>query len=198
MKEVVMEMDNVVFGLYESRADLERAVKMLEADGFDSSEISVLLPNTDEFQEFDRVKKTKIQSDARTGAEAGALVGGALGMLIGIGTFAIPGLGALVFLGPIFSGLVGVGLGGAFGGLSGALVGMGVPKQHATVYEGKLADGNTLIAVHAEDELSTVRAQRALEKQDGKHIAVIACQGTPWKTAPFEPNYSLPNIEDRF
>jgi hypothetical protein len=61
-------------------------------------------------------------------------VGGALGLLAGIGALAIPGVGPLIAAGPIMAALAGLGVGGAVGGLVGALVGMGIPEYEAKRY----------------------------------------------------------------
>ena len=58
------------------------------------------------------------------GVTAGGVIGGTLGVLVGIGALAIPGLGPFIAAGPIMAGLAGLGVGGAVGGLIGALVGM--------------------------------------------------------------------------
>jgi hypothetical protein len=65
------------------------------------------------------------------GAAGGGVLGGTLGVLAGIGTLAIPGLGPFIAAGPIMAGLAGLGVGGAVGGLIGALEGMGIPEYEA-------------------------------------------------------------------
>jgi uncharacterized membrane protein len=47
--------------------------------------------------------------------------------------------------------LAGAGVGAAVGGISGALVGLGIPEIEAKQYEGKIKSGNILISVHTED-----------------------------------------------
>ena len=47
--------------------------------------------------------------------------------------------------------LGGVGVGAAVGGLTGALIGMGMPEYLATRYEGRIKGGSILLSVHAED-----------------------------------------------
>lgn len=42
----------------------------------------------------------------------------------------------------------GAAVGAAVGGLGGALVGAGIPEYEAKRYEGKIAAGNILLAVH--------------------------------------------------
>ena len=47
--------------------------------------------------------------------------------------------------------LGGAALGATVGGLTGALIGMGIPELEAKRYEGKIGDGNILISVHTDD-----------------------------------------------
>jgi len=54
-----------------------------------------------------------------------------LGCLREYGALAIPGVGPLIAAGPIMATLAGVGVGGAIGGITGALVGMGIPEYEA-------------------------------------------------------------------
>ena len=49
------------------------------------------------------------------------------------------------------------------GGLTGALIGMGIPGDEAKRYEGKVKDGNILLSVHTEDSKERDRAKKILE-----------------------------------
>jgi len=111
----------------------------------------VLFPDRESTRDFAHEKSTKAPEGAAAGAGTGAVLGGALGWLAGIGALAIPGLGPFIAAGPIMAALGGMGAGAAVGGLSGALIGMGIPEYEAKFYEGKLKEGSVLIAVHTED-----------------------------------------------
>ncbi len=54
--------------------------------------------------------------------------------------------------------LSGVAIGGAVGGIAGALIGMGIPELEAKRYENKLRAGNILISVHTENSDEIKRA----------------------------------------
>lgn len=139
----------VVYGLFETRAALETAVGRLKAEGFSSSDISTLLPSIDGDKEFNPEPDSKANEDSAVGAAGGAVLGGALGWLAGIGTLSIPGLGPFVAAGPILALLGGAGLGGALGGIAGALVGMGLPENEAKHFESVVQTGGLLLSVHA-------------------------------------------------
>src|SRR5580698_9049271 len=130
-----------VFGLYKTRSGAERAVDELIAAGFPNGDISVLLPDVQSSKELAHQKNTKAPEGAATGVTAGGAIGGTLGLLAGIGTLAIPGVGPLIAAGPIMAALAGVGVGGVVGGVVGAMVGMGIPEYEAKRFEGRIKDG---------------------------------------------------------
>src|SRR5438876_6853432 len=117
--------NKAVFGLYTTRRQVENAVDELKAQGFRSTDISVLFPENVGTKDFAHEKGTKAPEGASAGAGTGAVVGGTLGWLTGIGALAIPGLGPFIAAGPIMAALAGAGVGGAVGGITGALIGMG-------------------------------------------------------------------------
>jgi hypothetical protein len=149
-----------VFGIYPLASQAEGAVDALIAAGFRSTDISVLLPDTQSTQAFAHVKETKAPEGATLGVTAGGAIGGVLGVLAGVGALAIPGVGPLIAAGPILAGLAGLGVGGAVGGLVGALMGMGIPEYEAKRYEGRVKGGGTLLSVHCDtaDEISRAKS----------------------------------------
>ncbi|MFX5537763.1 hypothetical protein ABTD88_19350, partial [Acinetobacter baumannii] len=55
--------------------------------------------------------------------------------------------------------LGGAAIGGTVGGVSGALIGLGIPEIEAKQYENKLRDGNILLSVHTENGDEAKRAE---------------------------------------
>src|SRR6185436_11568071 len=154
-----------------SRLQAEDIVDRLKGSGFSNDDISVLFPDNAGNRDFAHEKHTKVPEGIATGAGSGAVVGGALGWLAGIGSLAIPGVGPLVAAGPILAMLSGVAVGGAVGGVTGALIGMGIPEYEAKRYEGKIKEGNILISVHTEDAEDVHRVQQIFEIADARDIA---------------------------
>src|SRR5262245_23310329 len=125
-----------VFGIFSTRADVERTVDALRAEGFRNTGISVLYPLKVGTKDFAHEQSSKAPEGATTGAVTGAVLGGALGWLAGIGSLAIPGLGPFIAAGPILAAMAGAGAGGAVGGVAGGLIGLGMPEYEAKRDEG--------------------------------------------------------------
>src|SRR5256885_8580494 len=121
-----MAKNTAVFGIYPDRVAVEEAVEHLRRAGFRSTDISVLFPENQGTKDFAHEKNTKAPEGAATGAGSGAVIGGTLGWLTGIGALAIPGVGPFIAAGPIVAALAGAGVGGAIGGITGALIGIGL------------------------------------------------------------------------
>jgi uncharacterized membrane protein len=77
--------------------------------------------------------------------------------------------------------LAGAGVGAAVGGLSGALIGMGIPELEAKQYEGKIKGGNILISVHSEDSKETSRAKEIFERAGAHDISSTGEETVPKK-----------------
>jgi hypothetical protein len=160
-----------VFGIYKSGLQAEHAVNQLVAAKFSGNDISVLLPDSPSTRQFAHEKNTKAPEGATTGVASGGVVGGAIGLLAGIGALAIPGVGPLIAAGPIMAALAGVGVGGAVGGLIGALVGMGIPEFEAKRYEGRVKDGGVLLSVHCDTSEDIKRAEAVLKASGAEDIS---------------------------
>jgi hypothetical protein len=163
--------NTAVFGIYKTGVEAERAVDTLIGQGFASSSISVLLPDTRSTREFAHEKQTKAPEGTAAGVTAGGVIGGTLGVLAGIGALAIPGVGPFIAAGPIMAGLAGLGVGGAVGGILGALVGMGIPEYEAKRYEGAVKGGGTLLSVHCDTSDQVTRAKELLKSSGAEDIS---------------------------
>lgn len=163
--------NTAVFGIYSDYAQVESGVAALQAAEFRNTDISVLFPENVGTKDFAHVKGTKAPEGATTGAGSGAVIGGTLGWLVGIGALAIPGLGPFIAAGPIMAALAGAGAGGALGGITGALVGLGIPEYEAKRYQGRVKDGGILLSVHADDSKWTSKAKEILEQTGATDIS---------------------------
>jgi hypothetical protein len=149
----------------------ENAVDALRLENFRNTDISALLPENLGTKDFAHEKNTKAPEGVTAGATTGAVVGGGLGWLAGIGALAIPGLGPFIAAGPIVALLAGAGAGGAIGGLTGALIGMGIPEYEAKRYEGRIKNGGILLSVHCDSSEWTNKAKKILERTGAQDVA---------------------------
>src|SRR6516225_11813628 len=163
--------NTAVFGIYPDRASVENAVDTLASSGFRTEDISVLFPENVGTKDFAHEKHTKAPEGAVAGAGTGAIIGGALGWLVGIGALAIPGVGPFVAAGPIVAALSGIGAGGTVGGFAGALIGVGIPEYEAKRYEGRIRSGGILLSVHCDNSDWVKRAVDVLTHTGATDIA---------------------------
>ncbi len=163
-------MKKAVIGMADSQMQAERIVTKLHEVGFTRNDISVLLPDKQGTKDFAHEQNTKAPEGAVVGVGSGGVVGGTLGLLVGLGSLAIPGLGPLIAAGPLLAALSGAAAGAALGGLTGALVGMGIPELEAKAYEGKIKGGNILIAVHTDSAEERSKAETVLKTIGAKNI----------------------------
>ena len=145
-------MPKSIVGIAKTNLQVERTIDEIQEDALiPVSEISVLMPDSSAEPELGAVKTGKAPEAASAGAITGGVVGGTLGLLAGIGTLAIPGLGPIIAAGPIMAALGGAAAGAAAGGVVGALVGLGIPEFEAKVYEERLKAGGYLVAVQVQN-----------------------------------------------
>jgi len=160
-----------VFGIYTTVAAADLATDSLVKAGFSAADVSALLPENLGFKPIATEKNSKAPEGAATGAGSGAVLGGTLGLLAGIGALAIPGVGPLIAAGPIMAALAGVGVGGAVGGFTGALIGMGIPEFEAKRYEGRLKTGGILLSVHCDTSDEIKRAKEIMKNTHAEDVS---------------------------
>jgi hypothetical protein len=163
--------NTAVFGLFPTVAQAERAVDILKSAGYSNNDISVLLTDAETSHDFAHEKGTKAPEGTTAGVATGGVIGGTLGLLAGIGTLAIPGIGPLIAAGPIIATLAGLGAGGATGGIIGALIGMGIPEYEAKRYEGHVKNGGILMSIHCETSNAISRAKDLLRGAGAEDVA---------------------------
>lgn len=176
-------MKKSVLGILDSQMQAERAVSELQERNIPVSAISVLLPDTDGTRDFAHEHHTKAPEGAVAGVSAGGVIGGALGVLAGIGALAVPGLGPFIAAGPLMAALSAASVGAAIGGVAGALIGLGIPEIEAKLYEGKIRGGNILMAVHVESSEAQRTAEEVLKHAGGHDITVTSEASVPKSAA---------------
>jgi hypothetical protein len=170
-------MDKAVFAIAKNEEQAINLANQLKSAGFSNNDISVLFPDKMGTRDFAHEQHTKAPEGATVGAGTGAVLGGALGWLVGIGSLAIPGVGPFIAAGPIMAALAGAGVGAATGGVAGGLIGMGMPEYEAKRYEGKVKDGNILMSVHTQDSKERDRAKEIFENGGAEDISYTGEEG---------------------
>lgn len=171
-------MSQSAFCIATSEEQANHIVERLQLSGFPNSDISVIAPDPGKGG-FAHVKSSKAPEGIAKGVATGGIAGGALGLLVGIGALAIPGLGAFIAAGPIMAALRGAAVGAATGGLVGGLIGMGIPEIEARRYEDKLRRGNYLISAHAATGRQLENAQDIFEAEHAEDISVVTEVSAP-------------------
>jgi hypothetical protein len=166
-------MSATITRLYNSHVEAREVVRNLEAAGIKHGDISIVASNADNWYEPNGKSRTFPDRDldgkddraeaAGTGAGVGATVGTTVGVLTGLGIMAIPGLGPLVAAGWLATALTGLAVGGATGGILGALTQAGVSKEEAEVYAEGLRRGGAVVSVKV-DDADRSRVQAILDR----------------------------------
>jgi len=160
----------VILGIYPQRPGVESALDALREAGFRNTDVSILLPEhvvpKDHLPEA-----TKAPEGLAAGATSGAVIGGTFGWLTGVGALAIPGLGPFIAAGPILATLAGIGVGGAVGGFSGGLIGLGIPEHEAKHYAGRIEQGEILLSVHCDSAVDIRKAEEIMQRTGAESIA---------------------------
>jgi hypothetical protein len=144
-------MATLVTGLFKDRASAEHAVEDLVHYGWSRDDVSLLMSDATRGREFGLTMATKAPEGATTGATIGGVIGAIAAGLVALGIVAVPGLG-LVAAGPIVATLAGLGAGAAAGGLTGALIGLGLPEHEAKFYNEEIERGGILVGVYTHDD----------------------------------------------
>jgi len=136
-----------VVGVFHDEQRAQEAVRALRQAGFRENQISVLGQHHDHDG-----NATDAGDHTGTGALAGAATGAGVAALWSLGiTFGVvPVIGPILAAGPIAAALLSAAGGAAAGGIVGALVGMGIPEDEASYYEGEIKSGRVLVTVHAD------------------------------------------------
>jgi len=166
-----MDKKKAVIGLVNSQPQAESIVNELRRAGIPTEDVSALFPDKSTTRDFAHEKNTKAPEGAIAGVGAGGVIGGTLGLLAGIGSLAIPGLGPFIAAGPIMAALSGAAAGATVGGIAGALIGLGIPELEAKRYAGKVQGGDILLSVHVDSSDEASRAKQILETGGATDVA---------------------------
>lgn len=167
-----MAVKNIsAMGIYPDSQSVSAAVAALKASGFRATDISVLYPDNLGSNDFAHEKHTKAPEGAVAGGGTGAVVGAAVGWMLGAGSLMVPGLEPFITAGPVMGMLGGMGVGVTLGGLTGAVAGAGIPEYEAKRYAGRLRKGGILLSVHCDNAKWASTAKSLLKSTGAKDIS---------------------------
>ena len=170
---------------YDAYDHAVRVVHALEAAGVPHDDISLMSGDKDRTigtnVAGDTAADTAKATGAGTGATVGTVLGGGAGLLAGLGSLAIPGVGPVVAAGWLIATLTGAGVGAAAGGLLGSLTGAGVDEADAKGYAEHVGRGGTLVTVRATDQ-DAAQVEYILEH--GEAQAAMAAPAAARTAAP--------------
>jgi heat induced stress protein YflT len=152
------ESTGAVVGVYKSMQDAESAVRTLLEQGVPAGQVSIV--GQDLHSETQVHGFVTTGDMAKTGAKSGAWVGGLFGVLTGAALLFVPGVGALVVLGPLAAGAVAAAEGAVAGGGLGAVLGHFIAKKHVPKYSRHLEAGNYLVLRHQPQPSDTQMLQQ--------------------------------------
>lgn len=142
---------NATIGIYDNHDLAVAAVVKLKEAGFPVSELSIIgLAETEVVDDKMHIMpKSPVKA---AGLGAGTALGTTLGILTGIGVFAIPGVGFLYGAGALVGAIAGFDFGLIGGGIASALAtGIGIEHEEAKKYHDFLVAGKFLVVVHGKD-----------------------------------------------
>ncbi len=163
---------NAAIGVYDSHEKAIEAVRQLKARGYPIKQLSIIgKAEIEEVVDSDLHVQPK-NPISLTGVGIGTTLGATLGVLTGVGLFAIPGLGFLYGAGAVVGAIAGIDFGLIGGGIASVFATVGLKDEDAKKYQENLAEGKFIVVAHGDkDEVS--RALSLLETH-GSHSHAAA------------------------
>jgi hypothetical protein len=141
---------NATIGIYDTHDMAVAAAQKLHDKGFPMSDVTIM--GLAETEDVDNKMRVSPHSPLKVaGLEAGTVLGATVGVLTGVGIFAIPGLGFLYGAGALVGAIAGFDFGLIGGGIASALATIGVKDENAKKYHDALVAGKFLVVVHGNE-----------------------------------------------
>jgi hypothetical protein len=146
--------------LYLDRKTAQLVVEDLMAAGLPEDDIGIIsgsenipMENADTENVGDVIDRDRDGRDDRAEATGkGATIGGAAGLLVGLGATVIPGIGSVLAAGWVGTVLAGAIAGTAVGGAVGGLTEAGISDNDAAGFKEEVHRGGTLVTIRVRDE----------------------------------------------
>lgn len=152
-------------GVYPSHQHALKAVEALIEHGFHKENISII-GQAELIDDTLQIKSGELIQEAEV--SIGVAAGSVLGVLTGIGIFAIPGLGFLYGAGALIGAIAGFDFGLIAGGVVALLTSIGIKKEHVIRIHEHLKEGRFLVIVQGQHK--EVHEAREILHGHGTHI----------------------------
>jgi uncharacterized membrane protein len=144
-------MSRTIVGIFDNYSSAENAAKKIKENGLRTDDISILAKQDNDTANNNANftnSSSATNDNISDGVVTGTVLGGLGGLLIGIGTVVVPGLGVIAAAGPI----VGLLSGAVTGGVVGGLVDLGIPEDDSKKYESDIKSGKILLSMKCPDD----------------------------------------------
>jgi hypothetical protein len=192
-------MTKTITGLFDSMNDAQSAAKELMDRGISRDSISLVARESDnEGAQANEVGAVPV---------AGAVLGGAVGLLIGAGLLTIPIIGPVLAIGPLAAAIgstaaavgataLGAGIGAGIGGLAGGLMNAGVSEEDAHAYVEGVRRGGTLLTVSIEPAMAERVDVASVLHRYG--VTDINQRSADWRAAGWNPGVHTSDTDANF
>jgi len=162
---------NATIGIYDNHDLAVEAVQKLKDSNYPVSQLSIM--GLTETEVVDNKMHITSKNPLKVvGLGAGTAIGTTLGILTGVGIFAIPGVGFLYGAGALVGAIAGFDFGLIGGGIASALSTVGVKDEFAKKYHDALVDGKFLVIAHGTPE--HVEQAKILLDEHGTHEEIAS------------------------
>jgi hypothetical protein len=148
----ILTHQRAAIATFPTREAAGQALDCLVFSGFPLAQVFLLdrgpeRPNASESPAVPFGTVTGTATGLKKGMVWGNLVGGTSGLLLGAGLMVLPGVGQIVLSSAIAFVLLSGGICTAAGGLTGALIGLGITSEQAKAHSQQVAQGRLLLVV---------------------------------------------------
>ena len=157
---------NATIGIYDNHDMAIEAIQELKDSGYPVSQLSIM--GKAETEVVDEEMQVSPEYPLKlAGLGAGTVLGTTLGILAGVGIFAIPGMGFLYGAGAIVGAIAGFDFGLIGGGIASALATVGVKDENLKKYHDALEQGKFIVIAHGNE--ADVNKAKDILHEHGTH-----------------------------
>lgn len=160
------------FGIFKDKAQIKRAMSLLDSSGFSRERMSTFFPDHAGNQDFAQVQKSEALKYARLGALLGfTLAAGTIALItLGVADRAFADVPALSTSFKILLGVGGLLIGLSFGAGAGAMVGIGTPQRAGRRHGQYVHAGGLLLSMRSLTDDEQIKVETIFETSGAQDI----------------------------